>query len=393
MTQLDDPATTSLTTSLTALLTALLSTRLTTATVTDVVRAAIERGDADVAEWRFTPVDYRLSTPSTIALSRMTGTTAWGERWSVFVKAIGSGRHWPLIDQIPEQARDEFIATFPWRAELDAYTCDLPLPDGLRLPRLYRVDDIGDDRLVLWMEDVRVSPRDWDLPRYRTAARLLGRLAAMRQVADAAPAPRPPIGPGLRPYWLGRVSQGLLPILRDPATWEHPLVARHADTNLRADLAALAERTPALLDALDLLPQTLVHGDACPQNLLIPTDGSAEFVAIDWGWPGAHPVGFDLAQLLAGLAYTGMTDPRDLPAINAEILNAYAEGFGGDPAHVAFGHAATTLIRCGFSALPGELLGEEPTPELDELFRKRIALTRFIADLALALPDSSTALI
>ncbi|GII49206.1 hypothetical protein Psi02_56300 [Planotetraspora silvatica] len=371
MTQLDDPAITALTT--------LLGARLTTATVTEVVRAAIGRDTADVAEWRFTPVDHPLSTPSTTALARMTGTTAWGERWSVFIKAIGSARHWPLIDQIPEQARDEFVAQFPWRAELDAHACDLPLPDGLRLPRLYRVDDIGDDRLVLWMEDVRVAPRDWDLPRYRTAARLLGRLAALRQVTDAT-------GPGLRPYWLGRVTQGLLPILRDPATWEHPLVARHADPHLRTDLATLAERTPALLDALDRLPQTFVHGDACPQNLLIPADGSAEFVAIDWGWSGSHPLAFDLAQLLAGLAYSGTTDPLDLPAINTEILNAYTEGSGGDPAHVAFGHTATTLIRCGFSALPGELLGEEPTPELDELFRKRIALTRFIADLALALP-------
>jgi hypothetical protein len=47
---------------------------------------------------------------------------------------------------------------------------------------------------------------------------------------------------------------------------------------------------------------------------------------------------------------------------------------------------ATTVIRCAFSALPGELLGEKPAPALDELFRKRLRLARFIADLGLSLP-------
>ncbi len=201
----------------------------------------------------------------------------------------------------------------------------------------------------------------------------------MRPAAGASSTP----GPGLRPYCAGRVAHELLPVLRAPATWEHPLVARHADASLRDDLLALAERIPAFLDALDMLPQTLVHGDACPQNLLIPADGSAEFVAIDWGWPGAYPVGFDLAQLLAGLAFAGVTEPGDLPAIHAEIMTAYTEGSGGDPGEVAFGYVGTSLLRCGFSALPGELLDQEPTPALDELFRKRMGLARFIADLGL----------
>ncbi|MCW2876608.1 MAG: Phosphotransferase enzyme family protein [Sphaerisporangium sp.] len=353
------------------------------AAVSQVVRTAVGREDAEIGDWYVEPVNYHSLTPSTISLSRVRGTTTWGESWSLFVKSIGSARYWPLISEVPEQMREEFIATFPWRAELDAHTCGLPLPDGLRLPRLFRVDDLGDERVVLWMEDVRVAPQGWALPRYRTAARLLGRLAAMRQVTESSPAYQASAGPGLRPYCAGRVEHGLLPILRNPATWEHPLVARHADPGLREDLLALAERIPALLDALDLLPQTLVHGDACPQNLLIPADGSAEFVAIDWSWPGAYPIGFDLAQLLVGLAQAGETEPDDLPAIHAAIVAAYAEGFGGDPGQVAFGHAATVVLRCGFSALPGELLEHEPTPALDELFRKRMKLARFIADLGL----------
>jgi hypothetical protein len=186
-----------------------------------------------------------------MSLSRVKGMTTWGETWSVFVKSIGSPRHWPFITVVPEDMREEFILFFPWRAELDAHSCGLPLPDGLRLPRLFHADSLGDDRVVLWMEDVRMAPQEWTLPRYRT------------------------------------------------------------------------------------------------------------------------------------LAYAGVTEAGDLPEIHTEILTAYTEGSGGDPGEVAFGYAATSLLRCGFSALPGELLDQEPTPALDELFRKRMGLARFIADLGL----------
>ena len=34
---------------------------------------------------------------------------------------------------------------------------------------MYRLDDLGDDRLVMWLEDVRVAPAAWDQDRYRAA--------------------------------------------------------------------------------------------------------------------------------------------------------------------------------------------------------------------------------
>ncbi|MEV6158959.1 hypothetical protein AB0L53_52390 [Nonomuraea sp. NPDC052129] len=63
------------------------------------------------------------------------------------------------------------------------------------------------------------------------------------------------------------------------------------------------------------LPHTLVHGDAGPMNLLVPADGSAQFVAVDWSWPHPAAVGFDLGRLLVGRAHTGELDPADLPAV------------------------------------------------------------------------------
>ena len=77
-------------------------------------------------------------------------------------------------------------------------------------------------------------------------------------------------------------------------------------------MLALAERVPDLLDQLDALPQTFAHGDASPENLLIP-DGNPERVVIDWGFGTPLPIGFDLGQLLVGLAHSGRHDPARFP--------------------------------------------------------------------------------
>jgi Ser/Thr protein kinase RdoA (MazF antagonist) len=147
---------------------------------------------------------------------------------------------------------------------------------------------------------------------------------------------------------------------------------------------------PAFLDRLETLPRTLVHGDACPQNLLVDAADPDRFVVIDWSWSGAQPVGFDLAQLLAGGGDTGRLGPAELAAVHATILPAWVEGFRAEgrtvtEAEAEFGYVATLVIFSGLSAIPLDLLGQEPTPELARLFAARLAYGRFIADLGLQL--------
>ncbi|MFI6323414.1 hypothetical protein ACIBG8_38215 [Nonomuraea sp. NPDC050556] len=339
--------------------------------VEDVVRACVGDPRAEVAEQHEEHV--ASGALSTAALRRLHGTTKDGVPWSFVVKSIMSMKHWEGMDMVPEHLREAAVAHFPWRADADVYLCPPPLPPGFRLPVLYLMEDLGDDRMNMWMEDVDAARDGWDLTRYRRAARLLGELASLR------PARGPNLG--MRYYIDGPLRNAFLPLLRDPATWRHPLVAEHADPLLRADLLSLAERIEPLMAALDRLPHTMPHGDACPQNLLVPTDGSADFVAIDWGWPHAAPVGFDLGQLLVGLAQAGATDPEDLPAIHETIEAAYLGQVDADPADVSFGYVASLVLRSAWQALPLERLGEEVTPELEQLFARRAALARFIVDL------------
>jgi hypothetical protein len=364
---------------------------LDTETLTGVVACALGR-PVTLAGFATMPVAYQPGSPATGALLRVSGTTADGQPWSVFLKVLHHPRHWPRIGDVPAQIRQLFLDQFPWRGELVAWETGFAdrLPAGMRLPRRYRLAELGDDRVAVWMEDVRVLDGAWDPPRFARAAHVLGGLAARRADPGLLAACGLPVGWGLRSYSRSRV-EFVLPLLDRDEVWEHPLVAGAVDGRLRDDLRALGARVPELLDRMDGLPQALPHGDASPQNLLVPADDPDTFVAIDVSFQSPQAVGFDLGQLLVGLTHAGELPAADLPAIHRLLVPAFTAGLraaGGRATaeQVAFGYVASLVVRAGFSSLPFERLGEPPTPALAATFAERAALTRVIADLGLALP-------
>ena len=377
------------------------------ATLADLVRAVTSDPGATLVTARAEPVDYLVGTPSTAALLRVHGTARRTDgstaNWSAFVKRLQSPRHWEHLEMIPEAFRADFIQNLPWRLEIAVHESDVAtlLPDGMRLPAAYLIHDEGDDRATLWMENVAESTDPWDLTRFERAGYRLGRLAAKRRPHLVEPLmPRPGVstpGMGLRYYVGGRVVLGSLPALRDDATWRHPLldaaVCGNGEQMLRADMLALAQRIPEVLDALDALPQTYQHGDASPQNLLVPAGDPDTFVVIDWGFDCPQGVGFDLSQLLIGLGHAGILDADQLRAVHDVIVDAFAEGLNAD-GHVAsveqvrYGYLGALMLRSAFTALPLELMGMPPSEEVAELFSQRVRLTRFMVDLMRELPPA-----
>ncbi|MGC4940548.1 phosphotransferase [Kribbella sp. DT2] len=369
--------------------------------LTDLVRAVTGDPAAVPLSTHVEPFPYPIGTPSTAALLRVLGTARLSDGsttdWCSFVKQLQSPRHWGLIHLIPDAFREDFIQNLPWRLEIAVHHSDIAtvLPDGLRLPTAYRIDEYDDDRATLWMEYVVQEPGIWGLDRFARAAYLLGRLSARRQPHLVQPfLPRPGVdqpGIGLRYYVQGRVMTTALPALADTATWRHPLLAAAVcnlgDHGLRDDLLELGEQLPGVLDALDALPQCYQHGDASPQNLLVPLGRPDEFVVIDWGFDCPQAVGFDLGQLLVGLAHAGELSPTALPAVHQVILEAFTEGLAAEGMQVSreqvrYGYLGSLLARGTFTALPLENLGASPTDDDLRLFEDRVQLTRVLVDLA-----------
>ncbi|MCA2214335.1 phosphotransferase [Jidongwangia harbinensis] len=327
-------------------------------------------------------VDYPFGSPNTEGAVRLRHGAE-----VVFVKLLRGYRHWPLIGTLPPALRDQALASPLWHYEADVYSAGVGklLPDGLRLPVVHAVIDLGTDRMAVVMENVEVTPAPWDAGRFARAARRLGRMNALLTRHDALP-PTASRSPGYLTglHYASRLQVAELPALADARTWEHPLLAPH--TALRSALDRLAGHLPAVIARLATLPHLMVHGDFSPQNLLVPADRPDEFVVIDWSMGGLAAAGDDLGQLLVGLAHAGMLGAGDLPALHEILLTAYAQGLADEGAAVPeadlrYGFDGGLLLRSAFTALPLERLGEPLTTDLAELVEARLALTAYLCDL------------
>jgi hypothetical protein len=334
----------------------------------------VEPGPAEL-----TPIDYASGSPATGALYRLRG-----DGWSLFCKVLQHVRHWQTLALMPAEVAAAFADELPWRSELELWDACVvkALPDGLRTPVLHRVVEMPGDRAAVWMEDVRQAPGPWSLSRFERAAYLLGRWNACSTAPDVLAASTLPPGYGLRLYAKRSVAdRGLAPLASDEL-WSHPWLREHG--RLRDDLQVLGAQIPEMLDRLDGYLQCLPHGDASPQNLLVPADDPETFVVIDLSFRSPHALGFDLGQLLVGLTHAGQVPAAMLPRIAGRVLPAYLrglaeEGVTGQDAAVRDAFATATLLRSGFDSFLLDLLADSAETER-HLFDERIELSRFLTE-------------
>jgi hypothetical protein len=324
-------------------------------------------------------------SPATDGVHRIRGLDLDGRPWSLFCKALRHARHWPMLTQLPPEFATHFTETFPWRSELELWDprVQASLPEGLRSPVLHLLIELPDDKLAIWHEDVLQRPHVWDDDTYARAARLLGRWNARSTHPDVLAVSELPPGYGLRMYAGNAVAGRGLPPLADEDLWGHPWLAPHRD--LADRLLDLGSQIPDLLDSLDSFPQALPHGDASPQNLLVPAAGdSAEFVAIDVSFRSAHALGFDLGQLMVGLIHDDAVPASRLPGIGAAIVPAYVAGLAEEGVvekerDIRLAFATAVLLRSGFDAFHYEQLDTAPAGEPPSAsFVQRVQLSRFL---------------
>ncbi len=311
-----------------------------------------------------------------------------------FAKHVQSWGRSPLFAEVPIEIAAMAEAGVPWRTEPLAYRSDLGdrLPLGLRMPRAVGVFDLDEKSASIWMEEITAIPARWDTARFSRAAYLLGQLAASSCVRERA-------GVGefewtIRDYLGGRLTHQVIPLLRDSNIWHHPLIAATFDDPLRKRLQAAANRAGDLVDELAALPLASIHGDACPNNLLV-TDESDGFVLIDYGFFGEGPVGFDLGQLLVGDIQIGRQPVSNLQTVEDAILSSYLEGLrvqGRDIPLDVVGraHALHLMLFTGLSTPPFEHLDTDPTPALHHMATDRATIARFTLDLLDATEPTQT---
>jgi hypothetical protein len=85
---------------------------LPAAELSSLVTAAVGH-PAAIADWHAEAVPYKSGSPATGALAWVRGITLDGQPWSLFVKVLQHPRHWRLLNQVPDEVREDFLANSP----------------------------------------------------------------------------------------------------------------------------------------------------------------------------------------------------------------------------------------------------------------------------------------
>lgn len=357
---------------------------------TEAVLAAVARAAtssaATVAASSSEPLGHHVESLTTARLDRVRLTLHDGTALSIVAKTLQPASASPAFTWIPSEHHQDVLEALHWLDEPDVYRSGIGhlLPDPLRMPTVHHIDETTEDLLTIWMEDVDdVVP--WSTDRYRRTATALGALAGRWTGPDATEA----FGLHERPIsrlFYGKISAFDLPRQADDAFWADPRLQDAVDDRHRADLTRLAEAVPRLLAQLPDLPSGVCHGDATPDNLHEPGDGTV--VALDWSLGHVGEVGSDLAQLLAGRYESGTAEVDELASIADTIFDGFLDGLSAEgstaSAHDVRAAWATHLaVRSVFSLLVLEHRFDLEGDARADLLRRRAALARFGIDLAL----------
>ncbi len=249
-----------------------------------------------------------------------------------------------------------------WRREALAYSSGLfdHLPEGIRAPECYGVEELSDTVARIWLEDLgEVKRHQWSMADYERAARLVGRLNASPLPAEFEPSPawwsRNAI-----PQWFERMD-GFVPQLENAKT--DPVIGPLWSEDSISRLYEIRRAAPRLIELLAKLPTSFSHGDVHAGNLALPDCGEhADAVLFDWSDLGLRPLGADLCVFPQVAAMMHGYDADELAELDELIFASYLKGladvdWSGDAEDVRRAYAASCVIR-GYA--PIEMLQTNP---------------------------------
>ncbi len=211
-----------------------------------------------------------------------------------------------------------------WKREWLAYSSGMldTLPGELRAPRTLLATEPAADECWIWMEDVAGRPgAEWVLDDYDSVAFDL----ATTQAAYAGGRSILPPDPWLSHQWLRGWVDTLaqqVDALDDDSLWTEDWQAPMAA--LRPRVRALWAEREELLAIVEAAPQTVVHCDFWPTNLIAADDGTT--VALDWSQVGIGSLGQDLDQLTLDPVWMQVLPDASLEALEAHVLPGYLSG-------------------------------------------------------------------
>ena len=338
------------------------------AELTPVVRRLLEDPDAEITDARREGLGWLNLMDA--ELDRISGTARTADGRSV---------SWSLVAKTFAPPARDATASDPtawdyWKREINAYASGAldDLPGQLSAPRFAGVVERPDGSRWLCLEEIADAARGpWSLERFEDVARRVGAFNGAylegRPVPDAQG-----LGAGGLRSWVGLGAE----LLEGPhAATIHGPFAVAAAPNSQA-LARLAADRGRMLAALDGLPQTFVHRDVTPVNLLVRGGqaGRDSYVVLDWALAGLGAIGEDAAGIVGATLWQLLIDPTEANALEEHVLRGYLAGlheagWPGDEADARFGYVATLALR--FVPLTAWWADELDRPDRADWFERK----------------------
>jgi hypothetical protein len=296
----------------------------------------------DVADFTVTAIDPGLRLHSvTGGVHRVSG-----DGFSLVIKVVRNGD-----DANPEalwvSGKDPAHRNY-WKREWLGFASGFldALPGELRAPRTLLTTEPADDEAWIWMEDVEGRPgATWAIDDYDSAAFDLG----TTQAAFASGRAPLPAEEWLSRNWLRgwvEIVGKSIDWVDDDAAWTDPALAPLAV--LRPRLRQLWANREDLLKIVETAPQTVVHLDLWPTNLIAADDGTT--VAIDWSQVGIGAVAQDIDQLILDPVWMRVLPDASLTDLESHVLRGYISGLRSSgldvsPDEVRRWYAATASVH------------------------------------------------
>jgi len=335
-------------------------------TLLPLARQATGRPTLELGDWSWQPIQGGAGEG--LGIYRYLGqATNQGElvNWSLILKVFGeSAEATPLT------------AWNYWRREVDVYQSDFleNLPGGIRAPQCFAVQEQGQGRIGLWLEDIVGDKLEWSIADYGQVAYDFGRFNGFYLTAQPIPT-----YPWLSQQWLrGFVERTIPSIALLQQTLDHQWVKRVYLPDVAQNLFQLWAEREWYLQILTCLPQTLCHMDAFRRNIFIrrAPDESQETVAIDWAFVGSGAVGEELVPLIEASIGFMEVDLSDVLELENQVLEGYLAGLSdvgwqGDARQIRLGYTAAASLRYTVGvADTSSLTDEQFHPLIEQTFKK-----------------------
>ncbi|AZN38965.1 oxidoreductase family protein [Paenibacillus albus] len=263
-------------------------------------------------------------------------------------------RSWSLVVKVSkpdsDDDKDDEQHHNYWRREallLEAGLLD-KLPQMIRAPKCYLVEEQPDGTIWMWMEHVAEGKYPQTQKQLDNVAYQLGRFNGDYLMGRQ----ELPNEPWICRRWLKSWTVGSRKYAPNP----HPYVNQLYKENERSMWAwfqGLERDEEQLLAALDRLPRVLAHQDLGQKNILLVRDehsAAERIVLIDWQFMSISGVGEDLAKLFGVHMSTGVIPMDRVGAYRESLFDAYidglrAAGWEGDAALARYGFCAATALR------------------------------------------------